>query len=426
MRASGPEHFYAMHRHGFVRVATSTPRVRTADVGFNRDAIIAEARARRRRAGRSRGLPRALRLVLRDRRPAPADGAPRRRRGGGRRIVAASAELLPGAAGRRAAAAARAALQLRAWRSRRGRLLGVVPKSYLPNYREYYEKRWFAHGRDVAGQTHRRRRRRRRRSGSDLIFEADDLPGFVFHVEICEDFWAAVPPSSAAALAGATILANLSASNIVIGKSDERHLLCRSQSARAIAAYVYSAAGPGREHDRPRLGRAGGDLRARRPAGGIRALPAGAASSASPTSTPAASSPSGCGRRPSPTRPRQALRSGRPFRQRRPSSTGRPFERHRADPAGPALPLRAEPADASRPGLLRGLQHPGRGPAPALRGDQRRAHGDRRLRRARFDPRADRRGQGLRPAGPAAHAPSSASPCRASPPARRPRATPGR
>ena len=81
--------------------------------------------------------------------------------------------------------------------------------------------------------------------GPDLIFAADDLAGFVLHVEICEDFWAATPPSTEGALAGATILANLSASNITIGKSDERHLLCRSQSARAVAAYVYSAAGPG-------------------------------------------------------------------------------------------------------------------------------------------------------------------------------------
>ena len=77
------------------------------------------------------------------------------------------------------------------------------------------------------------------------MFAADDLPGFVLHVEICEDFWAPTPPSTYGALAGATILANLSASNIIIGKADDRHLLCRSQSARAVAAYVYSAAGPG-------------------------------------------------------------------------------------------------------------------------------------------------------------------------------------
>ncbi len=126
----------------------------------------------------------------------------------------------------------------------RGRVLGVVPKSYLPNYREYYEKRWFASGIgltgleiDVAGQT--------APFGTDLIFAADDLADFIFHIEICEDFWAPAPPSIDGALAGALILANLSASNIIIGKARERTLLCASQSARLMAAYVYSATGPG-------------------------------------------------------------------------------------------------------------------------------------------------------------------------------------
>jgi NAD+ synthase (glutamine-hydrolysing) len=126
----------------------------------------------------------------------------------------------------------------------RGRILGVVPKSYLPNYREYYEKRWFAPGVGmtgldiaVAGQTVP--------FGPDLIFAASDLPDFVFHVEICEDYWAPIPPSSLGALAGALILTNLSASNIVVGKERERDLYGASQSARATAAYVYSASGPG-------------------------------------------------------------------------------------------------------------------------------------------------------------------------------------
>jgi NAD+ synthase (glutamine-hydrolysing) len=126
----------------------------------------------------------------------------------------------------------------------RGRILGVVPKSFLPNYREYYEKRWFAPGAGVtglslelAGQTVP--------FGTDLIFEAVDLPDFVFHAEICEDFWAATPPSTMGALAGALILCNLSASNIVVGKASDRELLCASQSARCQAAYLYSAAGPG-------------------------------------------------------------------------------------------------------------------------------------------------------------------------------------
>jgi NAD+ synthase (glutamine-hydrolysing) len=126
----------------------------------------------------------------------------------------------------------------------KGRILGVVPKSFPPNYREYYELRWFAPGWgvtgleiEVAGQ--------RVPFGTDLIFEASDLADFVFAAEICEDFWAPAPPSTQAALAGALILLNLSASNIVVGKADEREMLCASQSTRCQAAYLYSAAGPG-------------------------------------------------------------------------------------------------------------------------------------------------------------------------------------
>jgi NAD+ synthase (glutamine-hydrolysing) len=126
----------------------------------------------------------------------------------------------------------------------RGRILGVVPKQFLPNYREYYEKRWFASGLGltglditVAGATVP--------FGADLIFAASDLEDFVFHIEICEDYWAPTPPSTDGALAGALVLCNLSASNIVIGKGRERELLCASQSARTLSAYLYSAAGPG-------------------------------------------------------------------------------------------------------------------------------------------------------------------------------------
>ncbi|MGM4892817.1 NAD(+) synthase [Tardiphaga sp. 839_C3_N1_4] len=126
----------------------------------------------------------------------------------------------------------------------RGKLLGIVPKSYLPNYREFYEKRHFAAGWlqgsrvvQFAGQD--------TPFGTDLIFSAKDMPDFAIHVEICEDVWTPVPPSTFGALAGATVLANLSASNITVGKADNRRMLCRSQSARCIAAYLYSASGPG-------------------------------------------------------------------------------------------------------------------------------------------------------------------------------------
>ena len=126
----------------------------------------------------------------------------------------------------------------------RGRVLGLAPKTYLPNYREYYEKRQFASSRDAVsrevlflGE--------RVPFGNDLIFEAGNVEGFKLHAEICEDVWTPIPPSTYAALAGATVLVNLSASNITIGKAEYRRNLCASQSGKCIAAYLYSCAGPG-------------------------------------------------------------------------------------------------------------------------------------------------------------------------------------
>jgi len=128
-----------------------------------------------------------------------------------------------------------------------GRICGVVPKTYLPNYREYYEKRWFASGAAlgqpdslsaVIGGTEYW-------TSPGLVFEADHWPDFAFGVEICEDYWAPLPPSTRQALAGARILVNLSASNVLIGKAEDRALLCASQSARAMSAYVFAASGWG-------------------------------------------------------------------------------------------------------------------------------------------------------------------------------------
>src|SRR5690606_718244 len=125
-----------------------------------------------------------------------------------------------------------------------GAVLGVVPKSYLPNYREFYEKRHFAaaseaierevvlFGAEVP-------------FGNDLVFAATSIPGLAIHAEICEDVWVPIPPSTRAALGGATILCNLSASNITIGKADYRRDLCASHSGRCVAAYLYTAAGVG-------------------------------------------------------------------------------------------------------------------------------------------------------------------------------------
>jgi NAD+ synthase (glutamine-hydrolysing) len=129
----------------------------------------------------------------------------------------------------------------------RGQVLGVAPKSYLPTYREFYERRQMAPGDDVRGVI-----RIGRGSavaevpfGPDLLFAATDLPGFVLHVEICEDMFVPIPPSAQAALAGATVLANLSGSPITIGRAEDRCLLARSASSRCLAAYVYAAAGQG-------------------------------------------------------------------------------------------------------------------------------------------------------------------------------------
>src|SRR5437667_6999066 len=126
----------------------------------------------------------------------------------------------------------------------RGQVLGLAPKSYLPNYREFYEKRQFTSGRDAVSREVLFLGARVP-FGNDLIFDAENVAGFRLHVEICEDVWTPIPPSTYAALAGATVLANLSASNITIGKASYRRDLCASQSGKCLAAYLYSAAGPG-------------------------------------------------------------------------------------------------------------------------------------------------------------------------------------
>src|SRR5687767_11425125 len=125
-----------------------------------------------------------------------------------------------------------------------GRLVGVVPKTYLPNYREFYEGRQFTPGR-TARQQEVRLAGQLAPFGTDLIFRCAEIRNLVLHVEICEDLWVPTPPSSFAVLAGATVIANLSASNVIVGKEGYRHQLVGNQSARCLAAYLYSAAGLG-------------------------------------------------------------------------------------------------------------------------------------------------------------------------------------
>jgi len=127
----------------------------------------------------------------------------------------------------------------------RGRILGIVPKTYLPNYSEFYEARQFRPADAAARETVSYCGRQEIPFGTDLIFQITNIPGMVFALEICEDLWVPVPPSCFSALAGATVIVNLSASNITVGKAKYRHNLVANQSARCLAAYLYSAAGPG-------------------------------------------------------------------------------------------------------------------------------------------------------------------------------------
>ncbi len=127
----------------------------------------------------------------------------------------------------------------------RGRILGVAPKSYLPTYREFYESRQIAPGDDVRGTIRVAGSADEVPFGPDLLFRATDVADLVLHVEVCEDMWVPIPPSAEAALAGATVLANISGSPITVGKARDRAMLCESASSRCLAAYLYAAAGEG-------------------------------------------------------------------------------------------------------------------------------------------------------------------------------------
>jgi NAD+ synthase (glutamine-hydrolysing) len=235
--------FHAIHSHGFVRVAACTPALAVGDPGFNAAETLALAK---------QGHAEACDLMLFPELGLSAyaiddlllqDALLERVEAEIASLVAASADLAPvlivGAPVRATGALYNCAVVIA-----RGRILGVTPKSFLPNYREFYENRWFAPGAGLGGLTVRLAGQEAP-FGTDLVFEAADLADFSFAAEICEDLWAPAPPSTRAALAGALILCNLSASNIVVGKADDRELLCASQSMRCQAAYLYSAAGPG-------------------------------------------------------------------------------------------------------------------------------------------------------------------------------------
>ncbi|GAY11450.1 NAD(+) synthase [Pseudonocardia sp. N23] len=234
--------FYSAYRHGFLRVAAATVRTVIADPAANAASVLETARTLHDDGVGLAVFPELTLsgysiedVLMQDTLLDAVEQALAE-------VVAGSADLLPvlvvGAPLRYRHRIHNCAVVVH-----RGRVLGVAPKSYLPTYREFYERRQVAPGDDVRGEL--RLGGVDVPFGPDLLFAAADVPGFVLHVEVCEDMWVPIPPSAEAALAGATVLANLSGSPITVGRADDRTLLCRSASARCLAAYVYAAAGEG-------------------------------------------------------------------------------------------------------------------------------------------------------------------------------------
>jgi NAD+ synthase (glutamine-hydrolysing) len=240
---TGGTPFGSPYAHGFVRVAAAVPRVRVGDPRFN-GARTVELAQRADAEHAALVIFPELGLAAYSSEDLFHQEALRDAVSGALyEVVRASEDLLPvlvvGAPVQAEGGLFNAAIVIH-----RGRILGAVPKSYIPEYHEYYEKRQFRAARDLVSEEVRL-------LGEtvpltpNVVFACHDVPGFVLGVEICEDLWTPVPPSTYTALAGATVLANLSASNITIGKDEYRRLLCEAQSGRAIAAYLYTAAGLG-------------------------------------------------------------------------------------------------------------------------------------------------------------------------------------
>jgi NAD+ synthase (glutamine-hydrolysing) len=238
------ENFFNLYNHDFIRAAVGIPPVRVADPEYNAPQTIELIREA---AGHDAALVLFPELGLS---AYSCDDLFHQRamleacRDGVTRILEASRELSPVAVVGCPLAFGHLLYNC-AVVIQRGRILGIVPKTYLPNYREFYEARQFNSGESALHDTVELCGQRDIPFGSRILFACRGQPLFTFHVEICEDLWVPIPPSTDAALAGATVLVNLSASNITVSKAGYRRQLVSSQSARCLAAYLYSAAGAG-------------------------------------------------------------------------------------------------------------------------------------------------------------------------------------
>ena len=235
--------FFCLHNHGFIRAAVAAPHLKVAEPAFNAGKIIEMAQKADQQAASIVLFPELCLsayaiddLLQQDVLLSAVERALEE-------IIIASAHLksiiIVGAPLRHRGRLYNCAVAIL-----RGDILAVTPKIFLPNYREFYEKRHFSSGASVVG-AQINVAGKAAPFGWDIVLEAEDFPGLVLHMEICEDVWVPIPPSSRAALAGATVLLNLSASNAIVGKSDFRQRLCATHSASCLSAYLYSASGQG-------------------------------------------------------------------------------------------------------------------------------------------------------------------------------------
>lgn len=236
--------FFNLYRHNFVRVAAAVPEVRVADPAFNAEETIRLARQAAEKYAILAVFP-ELGLSAYSCEDLFHQAA----------LLEASqqalARILKETAGLPVALVVGLPLKMDgmlfncAVAMANGKVLGVVPKSYIPNYREFYELRHFVPGDHAISTSVELCGQKDVPFGTKLLFQPEEQPLLIFAIEVCEDLWVTIPPSSYSTLAGATVVVNPSASNVTIGKDDYRKQLVSNQSARCMSAYIYSAAGYG-------------------------------------------------------------------------------------------------------------------------------------------------------------------------------------
>ena len=229
-------------RDGFIKVAAGTPKIRVADCRYNAEQIFTLMREAANQGVRVLALPElcitgytCADLFFHDTLIRGAEEALSTILEATKNLDLVTAVGLPAPYGGKLCNCAALI--------HKGEILAVIPKTFLPNYSEFYEKRWFVT--DVPGDRLFTLCGQETYFGRDVIFPCDTMPGLTLGVELCEDLWASTPPSVALAEAGATIILNLSASNEVAGKADYRRRLVTGESAQLVCGYVYADAGEG-------------------------------------------------------------------------------------------------------------------------------------------------------------------------------------